>query len=76
MRKRGKIHGEKILQEIKSAERLKRIWLYEKKRMQRKAFPTIFDVRKNTQIKQRRNTRSKCSDVVTEGRGKVSKELL
>jgi hypothetical protein len=71
MRKRGKIHEKKImLQEIKSAERLKRIWLYEKNRIQREAFRTIFDIRK-----QARNTRSKFNAVIIKGRGNVSKEL-
>lgn len=74
MRKRVvKYTKKKMLQEIKSAERIKGLGYMKRTECKEKHYRTIFEIRKNIKIKGRRNTRSRRNVVVIKGRGNVSK---
>jgi hypothetical protein len=62
-----------MLQEIKSAERLKGLGYMKRTECKEKHYRTIFEIRKNIKITGRRNTQSRCNVVVIKERGKVSK---
>ena len=66
----------KMLQEIKSAERLKGLGYMKRTECNKKKFiENVFEKKKgkNVEIKDGRNTRSRCNAVVMKGRGNVSK---